>query len=195
MDAMNTSHSGLLKKFSRAFSCTHAVIVSSISAASIHQGESSSIIGNRLHVAPQQHQSSHVSHENVTQSQNPFQHYPQCLGNFTSLASASPPSPPQFFACLRAQPTLQMRLQHCPPISILTTPARRVPSQHAPDTTDPYARGVPSQHAPNTTDRYACVVPSQHAPDTTDPYCCVVPSRYDPNTTDPYACVVPSRHH
>ncbi|MBW0462019.1 hypothetical protein O181_001734 [Austropuccinia psidii MF-1] len=35
-------------------------------------------------------QLSHVSHENVTQSPSPFQHYLQCLGNFTSLASASP---------------------------------------------------------------------------------------------------------
>ncbi|MBW0570836.1 hypothetical protein O181_110551, partial [Austropuccinia psidii MF-1] len=36
------------------------------------------------------HQSSHVSHENVTQSPNPFQHYLQHLGNFTALASTSP---------------------------------------------------------------------------------------------------------
>ncbi|MBW0562776.1 hypothetical protein O181_102491 [Austropuccinia psidii MF-1] len=62
------------------------------------------------------------SHENVTQSPNPFQHYSQCSGNFTSLASASPPNPPQCFACLRAHTTLQMRLRHCPPISVLTTP-------------------------------------------------------------------------
>ncbi|MBW0502800.1 hypothetical protein O181_042515 [Austropuccinia psidii MF-1] len=37
-----------------------------------------------------QHQSSHLSHENVTQSPNPFEHYSQHSGNFTSLASASP---------------------------------------------------------------------------------------------------------
>ncbi|MBW0561528.1 hypothetical protein O181_101243 [Austropuccinia psidii MF-1] len=43
-------------------------------------------------------------------------------GNFTSLASASPPNPPQRFLCLCAHTALQMRLQHCPPISILTTP-------------------------------------------------------------------------
>ncbi|MBW0511888.1 hypothetical protein O181_051603 [Austropuccinia psidii MF-1] len=60
--------------------------------------------------ASRKRQSSHVSHENVTQSPNPFQHYSQCLGNFTSLASASPPNPPQCFACLRARTALQMRL-------------------------------------------------------------------------------------
>ncbi|MBW0593399.1 hypothetical protein O181_133114 [Austropuccinia psidii MF-1] len=72
--------------------------------------------------ASRQLQSSHVSHENVTQSPNPFQHYLQCLGNFTSLAGASPPNPPQHFACLRARTALQMRLRHCHPISVLTTP-------------------------------------------------------------------------
>ncbi|MBW0511789.1 hypothetical protein O181_051504 [Austropuccinia psidii MF-1] len=72
--------------------------------------------------ASRQRQSSHVSHDNVTQSPNPFQHYSQCLGNFTSLASASPPNQPRRFACLRARTTLQMRLQHFPPISVLTTP-------------------------------------------------------------------------
>ncbi|MBW0572757.1 hypothetical protein O181_112472 [Austropuccinia psidii MF-1] len=51
-----------------------------------------------LHRASRQRQSSHVSHQNVTQSQNPFQHYLQCLGYFTSLASASPPNPPRRFA-------------------------------------------------------------------------------------------------
>ncbi|MBW0563580.1 hypothetical protein O181_103295 [Austropuccinia psidii MF-1] len=30
--------------------------------------------------------------------------------------------PPQCLACLRARTALQMRLQHCPPISVLTTP-------------------------------------------------------------------------
>ncbi|MBW0514561.1 hypothetical protein O181_054276, partial [Austropuccinia psidii MF-1] len=30
------------------------------------------------HCSSRQHQSSHVSHENVTQSPNPFQHYSQC---------------------------------------------------------------------------------------------------------------------
>ncbi|MBW0561613.1 hypothetical protein O181_101328 [Austropuccinia psidii MF-1] len=42
------------------------------------------------HRASRQRQSSHVSHENVTQSPNPFQHYAQRSCNFTSLASASP---------------------------------------------------------------------------------------------------------
>ncbi|MBW0568156.1 hypothetical protein O181_107871, partial [Austropuccinia psidii MF-1] len=82
----------------------------------------SSAIDFTSHRASRQRQSSHVSHENVTQSPNPFQHYSQCLGNFTSLASASPPNPPQRFACLRARTALQMRLRHCPPISIFTTP-------------------------------------------------------------------------
>ncbi|MBW0575347.1 hypothetical protein O181_115062 [Austropuccinia psidii MF-1] len=116
--------------------------------------------------ASRQPQSSHVSHENVTQSSNPFQHYSQCLGNFTTLACTSPPNPPQRFACLHARTTFQMRLQHCPPISVLTNP-------------HPYACVVRSQHAPNTAYHfYACGVPSQHAPDTTYPYACVVPSRH-----------------
>ncbi|MBW0592059.1 hypothetical protein O181_131774 [Austropuccinia psidii MF-1] len=72
--------------------------------------------------ASRQCQSSHVSHENFTQSPNPFKHYSQCSGNFTSLASTSPPNPHQCFACLRARTALQLRLLHCPPISILTTP-------------------------------------------------------------------------
>ncbi|MBW0494234.1 hypothetical protein O181_033949 [Austropuccinia psidii MF-1] len=68
-----------------------------------------------------------------------------------------------------------MRLQHCPPISALTTPyaftplplpslCSRVPSQHASNTAYyPYACGVPSQHGSNTAYHpYTCVVPSQH---------------------------------
>ncbi|MBW0588496.1 hypothetical protein O181_128211 [Austropuccinia psidii MF-1] len=90
---------------------------------------------------------------------------------------------------------------HTPALTIVTL------AGCPPDTTDPYAcvvpsqhclpslcLKIPSQHAPNTTDLYACVVPSQHAPDTTDPYACVVPSQHAPDTTDPYACVVPSQH-
>ncbi|MBW0580448.1 hypothetical protein O181_120163, partial [Austropuccinia psidii MF-1] len=91
-----------------------------------HQGESRinswRLTSHRTAVTSRQRQLSHVSHENVTQSSNPFQHYSQCLVNFTSLASASPPNPPRCFACLRAGTTLQMRLRHCPPISVLTTP-------------------------------------------------------------------------
>ncbi|MBW0500681.1 hypothetical protein O181_040396 [Austropuccinia psidii MF-1] len=120
--------------------------------------------------ASRQRQSSHVSHENVTQSPNPFQHCLQCLVNFTSLACASPPNPPQRFACLRARTPLRMRLQHCPPslssaLLTLSHPrpyhlyAHVVHSRHAPDTTYPYARGVHSQHAPDTTYPYACGVP------------------------------------
>ncbi|MBW0588305.1 hypothetical protein O181_128020 [Austropuccinia psidii MF-1] len=67
------------------------------------------------HLSSRQHQSSHVSHENVTQSPNPFQHYLQCSGHFTSLACASPHNPPRRFACLRARTALQMRLRHCRP--------------------------------------------------------------------------------
>ncbi|MBW0490592.1 hypothetical protein O181_030307 [Austropuccinia psidii MF-1] len=67
--------------------------------------------------ASRQHQLSYVSHDSVTQSPNPFKHYFQHLGNFTSLASASltlsmltrPHCPPD------ETPTL-------PPISVLTTP-------------------------------------------------------------------------
>ncbi|MBW0558714.1 hypothetical protein O181_098429 [Austropuccinia psidii MF-1] len=150
--------------------------------------------------ASRQCQLSQVSHENVTQSPNPFQHYLKCSGHFTSLACASPPNLPQRFACLRARTALQMRLRHCPPISVLTTPyaftpcpyhlyAHVVPSQHASDTAShPYACVVPSRHPPNTVYHpYACGVPSQNAPDTTYPYAFVVPSRHAPNTTYPYA--------
>ncbi|MBW0567403.1 hypothetical protein O181_107118 [Austropuccinia psidii MF-1] len=169
--------------------------------------------------ASRQCQSSHVSHENVTQSPNPFQHYFQCLGNFTLLASASLPNPPQRFACLCTHTALQLRLRHFPPISALTTPyafthpllpslrsrgalptclCRRLPSQHASDTTNhPYTCVVPSQHASNTTyNPYACVEPSQHASNTANhPYTCVVPSQHASDTAKhPYACVVPSQH-
>ncbi|MBW0464607.1 hypothetical protein O181_004322 [Austropuccinia psidii MF-1] len=47
--------------------------------------------------ASRQRQSSHVSHENVTQSPNPFQHYLQGSGNYTSWckeAHAYVPTPP-----------------------------------------------------------------------------------------------------
>ncbi|MBW0557120.1 hypothetical protein O181_096835 [Austropuccinia psidii MF-1] len=70
----------------------------------------SSAIDLTSHRSSRQCQSSHVSHANVTQSPNPFQHYSQCSGNFTSLASASPPNPPRCFACLQARTALQMRL-------------------------------------------------------------------------------------
>ncbi|MBW0546572.1 hypothetical protein O181_086287 [Austropuccinia psidii MF-1] len=42
--------------------------------------------------------------------------------HFNSICNVQVISPPQRLACLRAHTTLQMRLQHCPPISILTTP-------------------------------------------------------------------------
>ncbi|MBW0511430.1 hypothetical protein O181_051145 [Austropuccinia psidii MF-1] len=145
--------------------------------------------------ASRQRQSSHVSHENVTQSANPFQHYLQRLGNFTSLASASP--------MLR-----MLTRPHRPPDETPTLPphllthshprpyhpyACVVPSQHAFDTAyHPYARGVPSQHAPNTAYHpYACGVPPHPA---YHPYACGVPSQHAPDTTYPYACVVPSQH-
>ncbi|MBW0523876.1 hypothetical protein O181_063591 [Austropuccinia psidii MF-1] len=48
------------------------------------------VIDFTLHCASRQCQLSHVPHENVTQSSNPFQNYLQRLGIFTSLASASP---------------------------------------------------------------------------------------------------------
>ncbi|MBW0548649.1 hypothetical protein O181_088364 [Austropuccinia psidii MF-1] len=92
------------------------------------------------------------------------------------------------------------------PPDMLPTPL--ILTLHAPETAyHPYARGVPSQHAPNTTYPYACVVPSQHALNTAyHPYARGVHSRHAPNTTypyaccppntacHPYACVVPSRH-
>ncbi|MBW0579599.1 hypothetical protein O181_119314 [Austropuccinia psidii MF-1] len=101
--------------------------------SNIHQGKSrvnrQQLNSHRTAVtsASRQRQSSHVSHENVTQSPKPFQHYLQCLSNFTSLASASPPNLRQCFACLHARTALQMRLQHCPPISVLTTPYNFTP--------------------------------------------------------------------
>ncbi|MBW0549224.1 hypothetical protein O181_088939, partial [Austropuccinia psidii MF-1] len=111
----------------------------------------SSAIDFTFHRASRQRQLSHVEHENVTQIPNAFQHYSQCLGNFTSLASASPPKPPLRFACLHARTTLHMRLQHCPPISILTTAYAFTPRPY-----HLYAHVVHSQHAPNTTYPYAC---------------------------------------
>ncbi|MBW0582715.1 hypothetical protein O181_122430 [Austropuccinia psidii MF-1] len=104
---------------------------------------------------------------------------------------------------------VRMRLRHCPPISVLTTPyalkpcpyhpyACVVPSQHASDTAyHPYAHRVPSRHASDTAYHpYAHGVPSRHAPNTAyHPYACGVPSRHAPDTAyHPYACGVPSRH-
>ncbi|MBW0573837.1 hypothetical protein O181_113552 [Austropuccinia psidii MF-1] len=123
----------------------------------------------------------------VTQRPNPFQHYSQCLGNFTSLASA-----PQRLACQCAPTALQMRLQHCPP-----SPSSPLLTLSHPHHYHPYACVVPSLHASNTASHpYAHVVPSQHASDNSyHPYARVVPSRHASDTThDPYACVVPSRH-
>ncbi|MBW0592961.1 hypothetical protein O181_132676 [Austropuccinia psidii MF-1] len=115
-----------------------------------------------------QRQSSHVSHENVTQSPKPFQHYSQCSGNFTSLASASPPNLPQCFACLQARTALQMRLQHCPHHSLrFHTPAHTIFMRTwcTPDTLPTSLiltlAQVPSRYAPNTAyDYYACGVHS-----------------------------------
>ncbi|MBW0561464.1 hypothetical protein O181_101179 [Austropuccinia psidii MF-1] len=61
--------------------------------------------------ASRQRQLSHVSHENVTQSPNPFPHYSQCLDNYTSWC---------YPAVWHAH--IGMRLRQCPPISALTTP-------------------------------------------------------------------------
>ncbi|MBW0476496.1 hypothetical protein O181_016211 [Austropuccinia psidii MF-1] len=108
--------------------------------------------------ASRKHQLSHVSHKNVTQSPNPFHHYLQCLGNLTSLASASPPNPSKRFAYLCARTTLQMRLRHFPPS--LSSPLLTL--SH-PRPYHLYAQAVPSRHASNTANHpYACVVPSQH---------------------------------
>ncbi|MBW0546837.1 hypothetical protein O181_086552 [Austropuccinia psidii MF-1] len=110
-----------------------------------------------------------------------------------------------------------MRLQHCPPISVLTTPYTFTPPALTifmltwcpPDmpTTPlailtlvtvyhPYAFGVHSRHAPDIASHpYARGVPSPHAPDTTYSYACVVPSQHAPDTAaHPYACGVPSQH-
>ncbi|MBW0535160.1 hypothetical protein O181_074875 [Austropuccinia psidii MF-1] len=106
--------------------------------------------------------------------------------------------PPQRLACLRAHTALQMRLRHCPPISVLNTPYAFTPpplpslcawsalltlltilmlAQCPPDTTYPYTCVVPSRHASDTAYHpYACVEPSRHAFDTTyHPYACCPP--------------------
>ncbi|MBW0484600.1 hypothetical protein O181_024315 [Austropuccinia psidii MF-1] len=70
------------------------LIIRLMKAAPGQISRQSSVIDFTLHRSSRQRQSSHVSHENVTQSPNPFQHYSKFLGNFTSLASASPPNPP-----------------------------------------------------------------------------------------------------
>ncbi|MBW0575643.1 hypothetical protein O181_115358 [Austropuccinia psidii MF-1] len=111
--------------------------------------------------ASRQRQLSHVSHGNFTQSPNPFQHYSQRLGNFPSLASASPT------------------------LSMLTCPHHCLPSPSSPLLTlshprpyHPYACVVPSRHVSNTTYHpYACRVPSRHGPNTAyHLYTCGVPS-------------------
>ncbi|MBW0520066.1 hypothetical protein O181_059781 [Austropuccinia psidii MF-1] len=80
------------------------------------------------------------------------------------LASTSPPNPLQHLSCLCARTPLQMRLQHGPPISALTTPYASAPLPHlllglqslhcfgAPNValTPPYA----SSHLPNTSSSY-----------------------------------------
>ncbi|MBW0573583.1 hypothetical protein O181_113298 [Austropuccinia psidii MF-1] len=48
------------------------------------------------------------------------------------LDSTSPPNPLQRLACLRAHTPLQMRLQHCPHISVLTTPYTSTPPSSSP---------------------------------------------------------------
>ncbi|MBW0565184.1 hypothetical protein O181_104899 [Austropuccinia psidii MF-1] len=172
--------------------------------------------------ASRQRQSSHVSHENFTQRPNPFQHYFQHSGIFTSLASASlrlsmlmsPHHPPDETPTLPppspSSPLLMLAHPHpyCPYACVVPSLhasntayhpyARKVPSQHAPDTAyHPYAWGMPSQHAANTAYHpYAHGVPSRHAADTAyHPYACVVRSRHASDTAyHPYACGVPSRH-
>ncbi|MBW0590431.1 hypothetical protein O181_130146 [Austropuccinia psidii MF-1] len=125
--------------------------------------------------ASRQGQPSHVSHDNFTQRPNPFQHYLQGLGNFTSLASASP------MLSMLTRP-------HRPPDETPTLSPS--PSSH-PRPYHPYTRRVPSQHAPDTTYPYACVVPFRHASDTAYlPYARGVPSQHAP-----YTHGVPSRHH
>ncbi|MBW0475948.1 hypothetical protein O181_015663 [Austropuccinia psidii MF-1] len=146
----------------------------------------SSAIDFTSHRASRQRQS---SHENVTQSPNPFQHYAQ----HSDTARPSPSSP-------------LLTLSHPRPYH---PHACVVPSRHASDNAyHPYAHVVPSRHASDTTDDpYACVVPSRHASDTAyHPYAHVVPSRHasdnsyppsrhSPDTAyHPYAHVVPSRH-
>ncbi|MBW0557977.1 hypothetical protein O181_097692 [Austropuccinia psidii MF-1] len=67
--------------------------------------------------ASRKRQASHVWHENVTQSPNPFQHYSKGLGNFTSLPSAS-----QMLSMLTWPHRLPDETLTLPPISVLTTP-------------------------------------------------------------------------
>ncbi|MBW0535592.1 hypothetical protein O181_075307 [Austropuccinia psidii MF-1] len=119
-----------------------------------------SIIVGHVTSVSRQSQLSHVSHENVTQIPKPFQHYLQFLGTFTSLASTSPPNLPQHFACLRACTALQMRLQHCPPISVLTTPYAFTP----PPLPSLCSRGAShiSQHHLSLRSRSALPTCSQH---------------------------------
>ncbi|MBW0568717.1 hypothetical protein O181_108432 [Austropuccinia psidii MF-1] len=111
----------------------------------------SSAIDFTSHRASRQHQSSYVSHENVTQSPNPFQHYSQCAGILTSLASASP-----MLSMLTRPHRPPDETPTLPPISVLTTPYALKPSPY-----HPYACVMPSRHASNTAYHpYAHRVPS-----------------------------------
>ncbi|MBW0485119.1 hypothetical protein O181_024834 [Austropuccinia psidii MF-1] len=129
--------------------------------------------------------------------------------HFNTICNVWVISPPQRLAFLHARTALQMRLRHCPPIFILTTPYAftppplpslrlRMPSRHACNNAyHPYHCVVPSRHASNNTyDPYACVVPSQLASNTDyHPYTRGVPSQHAPDTVyHPYAHGAPSQH-
>ncbi|MBW0527006.1 hypothetical protein O181_066721 [Austropuccinia psidii MF-1] len=106
--------------------------------------------------ASRQRQSSHVSHENVTQSTNPFQHYLQGSGTLTSLASASP------------MLSMLMRPHH-PPDETLTLPPHLLPHHslrfHPPLPSLPLCSVLPKclQHSlPSLCSRSALPTCSQH---------------------------------
>ncbi|MBW0505490.1 hypothetical protein O181_045205 [Austropuccinia psidii MF-1] len=103
---------------------------------------------------------------------SPYSHWIQWVTsrNLTSLASASPPNPPQ----------------HCPPDETATLPPHLRPhhSLCPPDMLPTLLTILTlTECPPNTTDPYACVVPSRHTPDTAyHPYAREVPSRHAPET-------------
>ncbi|MBW0574623.1 hypothetical protein O181_114338 [Austropuccinia psidii MF-1] len=93
-----------------------------------------------------------------------------------------------------------MRLQHCPPISPLTTPYAfsplHLPFLRSRGALPTCLRCLLSSLCASAASNhpYACVVPSRHAFDTANhPYACVVPSQHASKTVyHPYAWVVPS---
>ncbi|MBW0462523.1 hypothetical protein O181_002238 [Austropuccinia psidii MF-1] len=112
--------------------------------------------------ASRQHQLSHVSHENVTQSPIPFQHYSQGLGNYTSWCKAAhvyaPAPPSRCHSDTDPHPFPHHSLHfHTPAAEHANAPG--VPSRYSSKATLPLLTPSPTFIILSA----ACTVPSQHA--------------------------------